>query len=507
MYAACSAAQLDKAFLSRAGPSTVSSSCSTATAAARVRSSQPARRASASFLKRPTIELDTASRRWTNSNSIHFRSIAARRSPLAQLPLKPAVPCNARISPAERPYTAVMIVPTGIGASIGGYAGDALPAARALAEVVDCLITHPNVLNGAQLFWPMRNTLYVEGYALDKFAAGEWGLRPVHSNRVGLILDAGIEPELRLRHVQAADACRATLGLQVSEYVVTDEPLGVELSRSASGASWGTLRSPGALLRAAEGLLARGRTDAVAVVARFPDGLGDEEALQAYREGRGVDPLAGAEAVISHLVVSRLRVPCAHAPALAPLAPDPALAPKSAAEEIGHTFLPCVLAGLARAPLIVPSRAASAAGDIWREAVDAVVAPDTACGGPGLLALAAGTRARLVTVRENETAMRAAPDALGIPDAARLRTYLEAVGWVAAHKAGVDPACISPRVEPLPEVPPLPRHDSVAQSNGELTFHSFSATVPGAGPVQGTAPPPASVPPHSPAPERSPAVA
>ena len=28
------------------------------------------------------------------------------------------------------PYTAIMIVPTGIGASIGGYAGDALPSAR-----------------------------------------------------------------------------------------------------------------------------------------------------------------------------------------------------------------------------------------------------------------------------------------------------------------------------------------------------------------------------------------
>ena len=27
-------------------------------------------------------------------------------------------------------YTAVLIVPTGIGAAIGGYAGDALPVAR-----------------------------------------------------------------------------------------------------------------------------------------------------------------------------------------------------------------------------------------------------------------------------------------------------------------------------------------------------------------------------------------
>ena len=39
-----------------------------------------------------------------------------------------------------------MIVPTGIGASIGGFAGDALPVARALSNVVDCLITHPNVM-------------------------------------------------------------------------------------------------------------------------------------------------------------------------------------------------------------------------------------------------------------------------------------------------------------------------------------------------------------------------
>lgn len=52
--------------------------------------------------------------------------------------------------PGRRPYTSVMIVPTGVGAAIGGYAGDALPVARALASVVDCFISHPNVsLGGA----------------------------------------------------------------------------------------------------------------------------------------------------------------------------------------------------------------------------------------------------------------------------------------------------------------------------------------------------------------------
>jgi hypothetical protein len=44
-----------------------------------------------------------------------------------------------------------MIVPTGIGAAIGGFAGDSLPVARALSSLVDCLITHPNVIILSQL--------------------------------------------------------------------------------------------------------------------------------------------------------------------------------------------------------------------------------------------------------------------------------------------------------------------------------------------------------------------
>ena len=85
---------------------------------------------------------------------------------------------------------------------------------------------------------------YVEGFALDEFAAGRWGLRPASAQKVGLLLDAAIEPELRLRHLQAADAARATLGLCVAAHATTDAPLGVELQMSPSGASWGALRRP-----------------------------------------------------------------------------------------------------------------------------------------------------------------------------------------------------------------------------------------------------------------------
>ena len=49
--------------------------------------------------------------------------------------------------------------------------------------------------------------------------------------QVGLVLDCGMEEELRVRHLQVADAARASLGLPVVEYVVTDTPLQVLVQR------------------------------------------------------------------------------------------------------------------------------------------------------------------------------------------------------------------------------------------------------------------------------------
>ncbi|CAI5534389.1 unnamed protein product, partial [Closterium sp. Naga37s-1] len=501
-------------------------------------------------------------------------------------------PVSAQSSPAQRPYVAVLIVPTGVGAEIGGFAGDALPVARAFSSVAECLIAHPNVLNGAMLYWPLPRALYVEGHALDRFARGEWGLQPVHSNRVGLVFDRAIEEDLLQRHLQVppfrrhsaslvgaawsgcsdiaavllsaffvsclaaaplhldpyprlllpacaltmlptthpprptlppplqvADAARATLGIDIVGYTVTDRPLKVICSPlllkpvspwacvgggqqvhkwvdGATGAATGRIDEADSLLRAVHTLLAaplaahppshahalspaaapatgaRG-VDAVGVVARFPDDA--EEVLQQYREGQGVDVLAGVEAVISHLVVHRFQLPAAHAPALAPLPLLPSIAPRSAAEEIGHTFLPCVLAGLSRAPRLVtrhapPTTAAKRTGAgggqegqegqegaaiassiptiiggawdysrdggssssgtstsmssmgggggvVWAEDVDCVVLPVDAFGSPAAQALARrpGGPPLFIAVEENTTVMDDPPSKFGIP--------------------------------------------------------------------------------------------
>jgi hypothetical protein len=336
----------------------------------------------------------------------------------------------------------LMLVPTGIGCDIGGYAGDALPSARLLAAASGCLITHPNVMNGASLYWSDSRVLYVEGYGLDRFAVGDWALRPVRRQRIGLLLDAGIEPELAQRQIQVAEGCRASLGLEIGPVVSTDAPLEVTLECGASGASWGRLGCPDALLRAGERLKQAGAT-AIAVVARFPEDP-ESEALAAYRQGSGVDALAGAEAVISHLLVQHLQIPCAHAPALDPLPLDPQLDPRAAGEELGYTFLACVLVGLSRAPDLVSRHWQP--GDLDASQLGVVVVPAGALGGEAVLACLE-RNVPLITV-ENPAVLSVTADALGLSQGVlQASSYSEAAGLVLALREGLSPASLG---RPLP---------------------------------------------------------
>lgn len=380
-------------------------------------------------------------------------------------------------------YTTVMVVPTGVGSTIGGYAGDALPAARLLAAVSDRLVAHPNILNGAMAYWPIPNALYVEGYALDKFCQGSWGLVPVTStrNRIGVIFDAAIEDDLLQRHIQVCDAARATLGVEIVGYTVTREPVGVSLGNTERGASTGTFARPDVLVEAAETLLSsRYSCDALALVCRFPEEHEDETsaaAFAAYRHGDGVDAVGGAEALLSHFITERFRVPCAHAPALRPLNVDPQTSPKAAAEELGYTFLPCVLVGLSRAPRVVEpglSGKSETASSIWSQHIDAAVAPYNALNGPGITALLE-QRKLVIAVEENRTCMDASPETIAV-HAVRLfdthskalitktspepdrpcvlvaRSYAEAAGYLAAHRAGILLNALTPHVPRTPRI-------------------------------------------------------
>lgn len=313
--------------------------------------------------------------------------------------------------------------------------------------------------------------LYVEGYALDEFASGNIGLRPKISQTIGLLLDRGIEKDLQLRHLQAASAARATLGINVAQCVVTSSPVEVHVDNSAvSGSSWGGLRNVDTLLEAAQCLYDKGCT-AIAVVVRFPeDEEGDEETarqqilnFQQYRLGVGVDHIAGAEAIISHVITKRLMIPCAHAPAFLPSDVCEDVSPKSAAEELGYTYLPCVLAYLHRAPDLIPlnsndsergSERGSDSSVLTCDNVNAVVVPADALGGSAVLSFIASGKL-IVAVEDNKTCMKASMVELKLSASSNsnivfARSYAEAAGILAAHKAGILLQSITSNVEPVP---------------------------------------------------------
>ena len=353
-------------------------------------------------------------------------------------------------------FTAVQLVPTGVGAAIGGFAGDGGPATRVLAAVVDRLVTHPNAVNGADLLGLPPNALYVEGHALDAWLAGRVALRPVRGHRVGLLVDRAVEgmPEGTLPALlNAAEAVRAVHGVPMAGWAMSPRPLGAALAWGAQGQSTGSLRDPAALLAGARTLLAAGAT-AIAVAASL--GALDAAAEAAYDAGQAVDPIGGLEAILSHLLVAELGVPAAHAP-LWPyeaVTPHP-VDPRAAAEHLGHTFLPCVLLGLQRHPALVPA-AEAAPGDLPPAGADAVVAPAGCLGGPGVIA-ARDRGIPVIAVAENATALRVDAAALGWagdPGVIAAGSYLEAAGILAAMRAGVDwRACRRP-FEALPRLGP-----------------------------------------------------
>ena len=289
------------------------------------------------------------------------------------------------------PFPTLLIIPTGIGCSVGGYAGDAIPVARLLASASECLITHPNVMNGGSLYWPDPHIHYVEGYSLNLFAAGEVFLQPVRQQKVGLLLDAGLESDLKKRHLQVVDGCVASLGLDIGPIITTETALSINLEKGLSGSSWGNIEEPDVLLRGAEKLKKAGAT-AIAVITRFPDDSDDLE-TKLYRQGHGVDIIAGAEAVISHFLVKHLLIPCAHAPGLAPLPVNYDLDPRTSGEEIGYTFLQSVLVGLSRAPDLISKSTMQTKENSFFQVktllsdrnLGAVVVPEGALGGEAIL--------------------------------------------------------------------------------------------------------------------------
>lgn len=337
-------------------------------------------------------------------------------------------------------FNAVMIVPTGIGAEIGGHAGDATPAARLLASVCDTLITHPNVVNASDINELPENGLYVEGSVLTRLLMGTVGLKKVRKNRVLLAIDKHQDKRLEELCINAASAARATLGSDCPQVVKIDPPMHMAAKYSSSGSAVGIIEG---LERLCEVWLNHGSGfDALAVasVVEVPEGFHWD---YFHSTGEMVNPWGGIEAMLTHGISMLFDIPSAHAPMMETLEianMHPGVVdPRMSAEAVSTCFLHCVLKGLHRSPQIITDRMLFAHPSILTVAdISCLVIPDGCIGLPTLAALEQGIP--VIAVKENRNRME--NDLEKLPFAKGklfiVENYLEAVGVMTALKAGVD---------------------------------------------------------------------
>lgn len=329
------------------------------------------------------------------------------------------------------------LVPTGIGCSIGGFAGDAAPITNLLASTADYLITHPNSVNGSNFIGlNSANIVYTDGCSLDFFAQGLVNLHVPYMNKVGLIIEKADRRTLDIVF-NVVNACRAIHGANITEVFITEESIGGRCIENKSGAFVGTLDKPHVLLDACAKLINNG-VNAIALTSSIQD-----LPLNAYVkhfEGNYPNPVGGVEAVISYLTTTHFRVPSAHAPILNldQLAVTNSIVDaRGAGEHASASGLACVLIGLQKAPQISP-RANFREADVlhWNNVL-AVVTPASCLGGiPVIYALRHGIP--VIAVEENSTILEVNKTKCDLPEVIEVRNYAEAAGVILALKKGLD---------------------------------------------------------------------
>lgn len=341
-------------------------------------------------------------------------------------------------------FNAVLIIPTGIGAEIGGHAGDATPVARLMASLCDNLITHPNVVNASDINELPENGLYVEGSVLSKLLMGNIALQKIRSNRVLVVVDK--HPEANISHfsINAISAARTTLGIDCPLVVEMEKPIKMLAEYSGSGRANGRIEGIERLVNVLDKY--KSEYDSVALTSIIDV---EENHLIEYFNSTGdiVNPWGGVEALLTHTLSTLFNVPSAHAPMMESneiLNLELGIVdPRMSAEAISTSFLFCILKGLHRSPRIINnSGVLPNDGIISASNISCIVIPDGCLGLPTLAALEQDIP--VIAVKENKNRMQNNLEELPFKSNKLfiVENYLEAVGIMQSIKAGIDPKAV-----------------------------------------------------------------
>ncbi len=370
----------------------------------------------------------------------------------------------------KRPYentdqfNAVLLIPTGIGAELGGHSGDGGPLARLLASSCDTLITHPNVVNAADINELPEKALFVEGSVISRMLMGTVGLQRIRSNRVILVLDKHEDKFIHQCSINSASAARAALGLDCPLVVMMDDRVLMHSLYSSSGRAVGHIDYLERLCEVLQNY--RDQYDAVALssLIQVPENFHEDY----FRIENMINPWGGVEAMLTHAISLIFDVPSAHSPMMTSrriMNLDVGVVdPRKSAEAVSTTYLHCILKGLHRSPRIITNPSAHGnPGIITVSDISCLIIPDGCVGLPTLAAIEQGIP--VIAVKENKNRMKNnleelpfAPGKLFI-----VENYWEVVGVMNALKAGVTPESVRR---------PLAQTKVIDTNNAHMTFSS-----------------------------------
>lgn len=309
----------------------------------------------------------------------------------------------------------VVIVPTGLGAEIGGHNGDANPVVKLFGALSDIVITHPNVVNGSDINEMPENCMYVDGYMLDCFFAGEINLKTSKNRNILLAVNGPVGNDT----INAVSASRVTLGIDIEIMeLVTD--LKMAAYYDSCGLATGNVTGWEELI---DQVLGR-EFDALAIAT--PVDVSHDIAMEYLRNG-GVNPWGGVEAKASRLISGSISKPVAHSPVESGVFKgfheivDPRMAP----EMLSDTYLHSVFKGLHNAPQSCGKNEGLNISEI-----DFLISA-SGCWGPAHNA-AKKNGVEIITVEENRTILNSYGGLV-------CDNYLEAAGIVACKSAGILP--------------------------------------------------------------------
>ncbi|MCH4903187.1 DUF3326 domain-containing protein [Cylindrospermopsis raciborskii CHAB3438] len=365
---------------------------------------------------------------------------------------------NVRQRVSNQPFVAVSIVPTGVRAEIGGFAGDATPSTNLLAAACDYVITNPNAVTASDVYFAKDNVLYLEGNLICQLLLGNIGIIPEKRTNIAAIIEKPRDERFLNNVLNALNGLRAVGGINIDPVIVTGGAIETKCTYSQYGNASGEFKGIEELIKALD-VIENSSARAVALISTL---LVDDQVRQAYYKGESIpNPWGGAEAILTHTVTNFYPFTAAHAPLLLEWEHTgfgKLVDPRDGAELISSAYVCSPLSGLINSPRPVSFDTPIAAGEtrISVENISALVMPETTVGNiPFFAGLDQGVP--IILVKDNITQYKITPELLQIPETEnrkiyRVRSYMEAAGLLLALRNGILPESTT---RPIPQLQPI----------------------------------------------------